>query len=150
MTACPVGYLEDLSKYFTENQHTINEDGNIEFTDFLLSESLTKLHEVPCFVYFHCFINHDMDILDIKFKEYLQTEKGNVVYLNKNEINTVMTFIKDTQKNISSIAKRGIFIVLISFYGITPILINDMSSLVSISREDDKNICFKTFEYIKQ
>ena len=53
MTACPVGYLEDLSKYFTENQYTINEDGNIEFTDFLLSESLTKLHQVPCFVYFH-------------------------------------------------------------------------------------------------
>lgn len=155
---CPEGYLENLSKFLTENQYTIDENGELEYTDLLFSESISKLENIPCCVYFHYFINNDIDKLDTKFKEYYESEKikNNLIDLDDDDdelqhimkcINKQQLLIYDSSTTLSE-TKRGIFIVLCLPNGEMPILIDDTGSKLTFKREENENICFKTNDYI--
>lgn len=155
---CPEGYLEDLSKYLTENQYTIDEDGEPNFTELLFSESLHKIHDVSCCVYFHYFINNDIDKLDTKFKEHIESERQNnniVVDDDDNEIQYMMSCIQKQQQSIYNSTttlnetKKGIFMILCLPNGEMPVLIDDIGAKLTFKREDNENITFKTTNYIE-
>jgi len=154
---CPEGYLEDLSKYLTENQYTIDENGETDFTELLFSEPLHKIHNISCCVYFHYFINNDIDKLDKKFKEHLDSErqKNNlIVDDDDNEIKYMMNCIKKQQKyfydskTTLNETKKGIFMILCLPNGEMPVLIDDVGAKLTFKREDNENISFKTTNYI--
>lgn len=151
---CPEGYLEDLSKYLTENQYTADENGEFQLTELLFSESICKLHDIPCCVYFHYFIKGDIDELNTKFLEYLISDKGDID-INDNEIKSITDYIKKQQESIYdtkttfSETKKAIFMILCLSNGEMPVFIDDVGSKLTLKREDNKNICFKTDNYIK-
>ena len=136
---------------------------DLKYVHLLLLSRCLNFHPLPGLffwlsVYFHYFINNDIDKLDKKFKEHLDSErqKNNlIVDDDDNEIKYMMNCIKKQQKyfydskTTLNETKKGIFMILCLPNGEMPVLIDDVGANLTFKREDNESIIFKTTNYIE-
>ena len=156
-------YLEKLDKFLKLHRHSIDENGDKGYTDFLFSEIVIQDLNLPCIIGFHYFINNDIDgMLESLYNEQKEMkdegfDEEEIEYINNTVIQKIRNLLNDENSGQTiSTTKKGVLILISSERGTEPMLIDDDSAKIVLQVTDDRGIpkleegfCFSTNDVIK-